>query len=134
MPSRFLASVAPGDSLPIYRQIIEQVKAAIAAGLLAPGDRLPSHRDLARDLVVAPLTVKRAYDVLEQEGVAHTKRGRGTFVEAPTETTDEDAQAELDARLAALVRHARVLGLTQADVIRQLRAAWRAPDTGRDSR
>jgi GntR family transcriptional regulator len=72
--------VRPGDELPIYRQIVRQVTDAIAGGHLGSGDRLPSHRELAEQLVIAPLTVKKAYDELERDGLIVTQRGRGTFV------------------------------------------------------
>jgi GntR family transcriptional regulator len=72
--------VNPGDELPIYRQIVRQVTDAIAGGRMTAGERLPSHRDLAEQLVIAPLTVKKAYDELEREGLIETQRGRGTFV------------------------------------------------------
>lgn len=126
MGSRFLISVAPGEALPIYRQIVEQVKAAIASGLLVRGDRLPSHRDLAKELLVAPLTVKRAYDVLEQEGLVVSRRGSGTFVQATEADVNTDAEAELELRLQALVRHARVLGLGERELARRLRERWRS--------
>jgi GntR family transcriptional regulator len=74
--------VHPGDELPIYRQIVRQVTDAIAGGRLRPGDKLLSHRDLAESLVIAPLTVKKAYDELELVGLIETQRGRGTFVSA----------------------------------------------------
>jgi GntR family transcriptional regulator len=72
--------VHPGDELPIYRQIVRQVTDAIAGGRLRAGERLPSHRELAIQLVIAPLTVKKAYDELERAGLIGTQRGRGTFV------------------------------------------------------
>jgi len=72
--------IHPGDELPIYRQIVRQVTDAIAGGRLASGERLPSHRELALQLVIAPLTVKKAYDELERERLIATQRGRGTFV------------------------------------------------------
>ena len=75
-----LIHVQPGDELPIYRQIVRQVLDAIAGGRLAPGERMPSHRELAAELVIAPLTVKKAYDELERDGLIETQRGRGTFV------------------------------------------------------
>ena len=121
-----LFSVHPGDALPIYRQIVEQVKAGMAAGLIRPGDRLPPHRDLARDLVVAPLTVKRAYEVLEGEGFVASVRGRGTFAAAVTAEARDDAEATLERRLEALVRQARLLGLNQREVVARVRAAWSA--------
>jgi len=77
-----LFTINPNDGLPIYRQIMRQVKHAVASGRLAPGDKLPSQRDLASELVVNHLTVKKAYEVLEAEGIIATERGRGTFVAA----------------------------------------------------
>lgn len=72
--------VNPGDELPIYRQIVRQITDAIAGGRLKPSERLPSHRELALELTIAPLTVKKAYDELEHVGLIGTQRGRGTFV------------------------------------------------------
>jgi len=72
--------VSPGDELPLYRQIIRQITDGIAGARLKPGDKPPSHRELATQLVIAPLTVKKAYDELEQGGLIETQRGRGTFV------------------------------------------------------
>lgn len=75
-----LIHVNPADELPIYRQIVRQVTDAIAGGRMGSGEQLPSHRDLAEQLVIAPLTVKKAYDELERAGLIATQRGRGTFV------------------------------------------------------
>jgi GntR family transcriptional regulator len=72
--------IRAGDELPIYRQIMNQITQALAIGRLCPGDKLPSHRELAEELVIAPLTVKKAYDELESLGFIETQRGRGTFV------------------------------------------------------
>jgi GntR family transcriptional regulator len=74
--------VAPGDDAPIYRQVVRQVVEGVAYGSLQAGERLPSLRELAKSLVVAPLTVKKAYDVLGADGVVETRRGLGTFVNA----------------------------------------------------
>ncbi len=72
--------IVPGDELPIYRQIMRQVIDGVAGARLAAGAQLPSQRELAEQLVVSPLTVKKAYDELEREGLIETQRGRGTFV------------------------------------------------------
>jgi GntR family transcriptional regulator len=72
--------VAAGDEVPIYRQIMRQVVQGISGGHLKPGEQLPSHRDLAERLVIAPLTVKKAYDELERLAYLETRRGQGTFV------------------------------------------------------
>ena len=72
--------VTGADELPIYRQLMRQITEAIEGGQVQPGDKLPSHRELAEELVIAPLTVKKAYDELESQGLLETQRGRGTFV------------------------------------------------------
>ena len=68
---------------PIYRQLIDQIRRAIARGQLKPGDRLPSVRQLSRDLVVNPNTIARSYTELEREGTIVTQQGRGAFVAEP---------------------------------------------------
>lgn len=125
MARALLIRIDPGDALPIYRQIVEQVKAAIASGALAEGDRLPSHRDLSRDIVVAPLTIARAYDVLEREGFLVRERGKGAFVAAPAKHAASPAAKQLNGRANALVRHAQALGLSREEALRALLDAWK---------
>lgn len=119
-----LFSIRAGDGQPIYRQIVEQVKAAIAAGKLRPGDKLPTHRDLARELVVAPLTIKKAYDLLQSEGFIVQAQGRGTFVGGRTATAAPQAREDLDARADALVRQAKLLNLSMDDLQKLLGKRW----------
>ena len=104
--------VNPGDELPIYRQIMRQIVDAIAGGRLRPGDKLASHRDLAETLVIAPLTVKKAYDELEREGYIETQRGKGTFV-AERLPSPDPAQTRERLREAArrLATQARLSGV-----------------------
>ena len=73
----------PRSGVPIYAQIVEQVKRQVASGELRPGEQLPTVRQLAVDLTVNPNTVARAYTELEREGVLATQQGRGTFVAQP---------------------------------------------------
>ena len=114
--------IHPGDELPIYRQIVRQVTDAIAGGRLKPGDRLPSHRDLAVQLVIAPLTVKKAYDELEQQGLIETQRGRGTFVDARAgEAALGDRRERLRDAAQRLVSQAALTGVPLSDVIDLLR-------------
>ena len=68
--------------VPIYEQIMEQIKSAILCGELTEGAVLPSVRTLSRELKISALTVKKAYDNLEQEGFTITVHGKGTFVAA----------------------------------------------------
>lgn len=70
----------PASGTPIYRQIADQVRQAVASGVLRTGDRLPSVREMAVDLAINPNTVAKAYQELEREGVIETPRGRGSFV------------------------------------------------------
>ncbi len=82
--------------VPIYRQLMDQVRQGIARGRLRAGSRLPSVRVLSRELVVNPNTVARAYTELEREGVLNTRQGLGVFV------------AEPQAELSAAVRRERL--------------------------
>ena len=110
------------SGVPIYRQIIEQVKYAIARGELEPGDRLPTVRQLAVDLSVNPNTVVRAYRELEIAGVLDTQQGSGTFVgkERPEIDTLEQ-QRMLDQILTELLARASSYGFTLEDILDGLR-------------
>jgi GntR family transcriptional regulator len=88
----------PTSRVPIYRQLMDQIRQAIARGRLRPGSRLPSVRALSRDLVVNPNTIARTYTELEREGVLHTRQGLGVFV---AELHDDLSAAARRERLAA---------------------------------
>ncbi len=122
-----LIVIRPGSDLPIYRQIVRQVVDAIAGGRLVGGEQLPSHRELSEQLVIAPLTVKRAYDELEAQGYLATERGRGTFVRERSPRAAQRAQSvALHEAARALLAQAYVAGLTLGDVIAVLRDTDRA--------
>ena len=78
MPAFF--TVDPRTGVPLYLQLIEQVKRAVALGTLEPGEQLPTVKALAVDLTVNPNTVARAYRELERDAVIETSPGRGSFV------------------------------------------------------
>ena len=82
------------SSIPIYAQIIAQVKHAIAAGILRTGDGLPSLRETASRLRINPLTVARAYRELEASAIVRTHHGRGTFVSGRSHELGEDYRRE----------------------------------------
>lgn len=106
--------------IPIYEQIMECVKAMITRGELKDGDALPSVRALARDLNISALTVKKAYDRLEEEGFTETIHGKGTQVKCQNrERLRERQLREVEQALEAAVERARAYGLT-ADEVRQL--------------
>ncbi len=113
-----LLHVNPSDELPIYRQIVRQITDAIAGGRIRPGQQLPSHRELAVQLVIAPLTVKKAYDELELAGLIATHRGRGTFVR---ETLPSVAPSERRERLREagqrLLSQAALIGVQFDEVL-----------------
>ncbi|MGH9715306.1 MAG: GntR family transcriptional regulator [Candidatus Acidiferrales bacterium] len=113
-----------GNELPIYRQIMGQITEALAIGRLQPGEKLPSHRELAEELVIAPLTVKKAYDELESLGFLETQRGRGTFVCSRLPKLKMAHQREqIDAAARKLLSLAYMVGLDLDDVIGILRNA-----------
>jgi GntR family transcriptional regulator len=102
-------SVNPAAGLPIYQQIAEQIRAAIARGRLRPDQRLPSVRDLSQQLVVNPNTIARAYTELEREGVLYSRQGMGVFVAqagpaVPKKVRRERLLASLDRLLVEAVR------------------------------
>ena len=105
---------------PIYRQLIEQVREAVARGRIQPGDRLPSVRQLSKELVVNPNTIARAYTELEREGVLNTRPGLGVFVAPPQAAlTAEARQRRLDVLIDRLLTEAVHLGCA-ADQVTQL--------------
>jgi len=77
-----LFSISTGSAEPIYRQLVDQVKRLVAAGQMAPGDGMPSVRDVAQALALNPMTVSKAYSLLEMEGVLNRRRGMGMEVAA----------------------------------------------------
>lgn len=127
--------IIPGDELPIYRQIMRQITDAVAGGRLRLDDKLPSQRELAEQLVVSPLTVKKAYDELEREGLIRTQRGRGTFVSAGMESVDVEAQREkLRGGARRLLSSAYLAGLSVDDVLEIVRSAAAELDEERSRR
>ena len=121
--------INPGDELPIYRQIMHQITDAIVGGRMKPGDKLASHRDLAAQLVIAPLTVKKAYDELEKEGLLHTQRGRGTFIsETPPVVDSAETRRRLRDAAQRLLTQARRSGASYDDVVELIDEIWKDMD------
>lgn len=110
--------IDPTSRLPIYRQLGEQIREAVARGRLRPGEQLPSVRDLSRTLVVNPNTVARVYTELEREGVIHTRQGLGAFVAEPkAELTKRARKERLDELLDRFLTEAVYLGLSAEEVV-----------------
>jgi len=114
-------SIATGSSVPIYRQITDQVCLAIASGQLAPGDPLPSVRAVAERLVVNPNTVARAYADLARDGRVVTQPGRGLTV-APRRQilSEEERRRRLEAALDEFVREVVLLDFGREEIGRRL--------------
>ena len=110
--------ISPHDGVPIYKQIIAQVKHQVASGRLQPNDEMPAIRQLAQDLLINPNTVARAYRDLEQAGVVVSRRGSGTVVsDNGSPLSDAEKLRILDDRAEALVTESRQLRVDLNDVI-----------------
>lgn len=102
---------------PIYEQIVAQIKAEVIEGRMTTGDALPSVRALSRELKISALTVKKAYDNLEEEGLVVTVHGKGSFIAAANqELLMEERRKELEKELEAAVQKARTGGLTVKEI------------------
>jgi GntR family transcriptional regulator len=113
--------ISQSDKRPIYLQIIGQVKRFIAVGDWVEGDPLPSIRQLAADLQVSVITVKRAYLELEREGVIVTHHGKGSQVAPKQNLAEELQKKELVQYLELAVRLALQLGIDVKELERRLR-------------
>ena len=114
--------ISPHDGVPIYLQIVNQVKYLVASGRLAPGEELPAIRVLAERLVVNPNTVARAYRELEVAGVVEKRRTAGTFVsDAGSPLARRERLKILTERIDALLAEARQLGVRTDDVVDLIR-------------
>ena len=107
----------PNSGVPIYRQIVDQVHALVAGGLLHPGDLLPSVRQVARDAAVNPMTVSKAYSRLESENVVRRVRGQGMEVLTPSQNGSLDRRKEqFRATVEPALHRARQLGLNNKQI------------------
>jgi GntR family transcriptional regulator len=113
----------PSLGVPIYLQLMEQVKHAIETGALQPGDQLPGIRPLAEELVMNPNTVAKAYRELEHEGVLELRHGAGAFV-SPNARAGKLADKLKDAKtlVARVVKRLRSRGLSEEEIRRLVEA------------
>ena len=117
---RFLLDLKSG--VPAYRQIIDQVRGALAAGALSTGDQLPTVRQLAVDLAINPNTVVRAYKELEFGGLLETHQGTGTFISVQKlPGAEAERERQLGQIVADAVSRAGAAGFTIEDLLEKLR-------------
>lgn len=106
-----------GDAVPVFAQIIEQIKNAVLSGDLAPGSALPSIRQLANDLQLNPNTVAKAYRLLERDSVIETRGYRGTFIHPDAVTNSSvDLNAWVISKLTDVVKEFRGAGVTDSEI------------------
>lgn len=119
-----LIVVDPHSGVPVYKQLMDQVKFHVASGLIAPGEQLPSTRALSAELGVNPMTVSKAYSYLEREGVIERRPGRNLVVkDFEAEQAKRRKIKQLKESLAPIVTMIRQLGISgqkAADLLKEM--------------
>lgn len=124
--------ISTSDGVPIYQQIVNQVKYQVAAGRLRAGEELPPVRTLAEQLVINPNTVARAYRELESAGVVATRRGSGTYVaEQKCPFTRRERVRVLSARADALLAEGHQMDFDTDEIADLVRERGRIMESGR---
>ena len=127
--------INPGSSVPIYKQITEQVRLAVATGRLEVAAQLPSVRALAESLVLNPNTVARAYADLAREGVIETRPGRGVFIIPKRKVLHRsESRRRLESLLNSLLSEAMALDFSPAelrDAFEKKLGEWRNQKSGK---
>ena len=135
-------SIRPASPVPIFRQIVEQVKTAVVSGKVADDEPLPSVRALAEHLVINPNTVARAYGELAREGVIESRQGKGMFVSKRREIYSRDERIRrIEHSVNLLITEAFVLGFSADEIAdevakraRDLDPKSRSPRSGNNTR
>ena len=108
--------------MPIYEQIVNQIRDAVIRGELRAGEGMPSIRVLAKDLAVSVITTKRAYEELEKEGVIESIPGRGFYVcEQKNDHLREKQMMNIESRMSELLKECENAGMTLEDVVDMVR-------------
>ena len=114
-------NIITGGKVPIYRQVVDQIRSAIGSGSLAVGDPLPSVRALATELIVNPNTIAKAYSALVNDGVVESQRGRGYFVIQRREIfTKKERKLRLSEAINPFIAEAMTLGFDEAEIIAEI--------------
>jgi GntR family transcriptional regulator len=111
--------ISPANPDPLYKQVTDQIKDAIAAGTLQPETRLPSIREMANELKISAITIKRAYSDLESEGFIFTRSGLGSFVaDVNREKIRNEKLSEIRTDINKIIKTAEKFGISADDVVR----------------
>jgi GntR family transcriptional regulator len=125
-----LGPVSAAASGPLYQQIVDGIKREVLANRLTAGSALPSYRVLAEQLLVSLITVKRAYEELEREGITFSRQGLGTFVAARgNDRTRADRRAMARDALRSAIAAGRQAGITDRELIQMLRDELKSSPT-----
>lgn len=119
---------------PLYQQIMDQIRQKIAVGEWAAGDEIPSIRQLAVDLRVSVITVRRAYLELEHEGIIVTQQGKGSFVAPDPALPPRLYEKKMAGHLEEAVRLGSTLGMSDREIVSRLRKAIDQVDQSDDAR
>jgi len=132
----FNVAISTGSNTPIYKQITDQVRRAVATGRLAVADQLPSIRALAEDLVINPNTVARAYADLAREGLIESRPGRGVFITRKRKVfTREEGWRRLEPLIDAMIGEAMAMDFSREELREALQkklGQWKPAKGGND--
>jgi GntR family transcriptional regulator len=125
---RPVSAAVPGA---LYQQIVDAVKREVGAGRLAPNSVLPSFRVLAEELLVSVITVKRAYEELEREGIIYRRQGLGTFVaEAGHDRMRAGLRASAEKAITEAIQAGREAGMSDPELLHTFKDALRSAPSG----
>src|SRR5277367_1929077 len=125
-----LGPISAAASGPLYQQIVDSIKREVLANRLTAGSALPSYRVLAEQLLVSLITVKRAYEELEREGITFSRQGLGTFVAARgNDRTRAERRATARDALRSAIAAGRQAGITDRELIQMLRDELKSSPT-----
>ena len=123
LPKLALPPISAAEPGTLYQQIVEGLKREVSEGRLPPGSALPSFRSLAQELLVSVITVKRAYEELERDGIIYRRQGLGTFVSSAAVDRSREAKTERARELLRdALREATEAGLSDKDVVHLLQS------------
>lgn len=127
--------IDPGSHVPIYLQIVDAIRAAVAAGVYRPGEALPSLRGMAVEIQVNPNTVQRAYEELEREGLIYAQRGKGLFVaERGTSCAQTNSEEGVRRALEEGIRAGQAAGMSGRQIQEIFRTVLERMNTNRSGR